>query len=140
MTVASNYFVDNGRFKLIYNSKNHHYIWRETDSGALVISDHSADDMYGSPTSVRGTDDGVLYVDVEKIWERGGLCVCTYEHRGKLSVFVPLFKKTNMGIGTSSLITSLPVVVKLFTLPEFEGSNNLLFNLLGDSPVPLKVD
>ena len=69
--------VDGGRFRLIHRSDEHHHLWRESESDddRLVISDHSADDSTGCPTSVEQTEDGTLYVDITTILDWGGIVV-----------------------------------------------------------------
>jgi hypothetical protein len=123
--------VDGGRFRLIYKSKKHHYLWREAKSNALVISDHSADDCFGDPTSVVNTDDGVLYIDVGRIKDAGGLMVYRYSMEGNMEFWVPLIKHD----GCCSCITGLPTACNLLNQPEFEGhlkGEGYIMNLGGD--------
>ena len=122
--------VDNGRFKLIYRSRKHHYLWQEQlrgefGPGSLVISDHSADDMSDYPTSVEYTDDGVLYIDVDRIIERGGLTVYRHEHNAGTELWVPLFKVVNSSKVTSSCITGLPTALKLLSQPSLKARSKV---------------
>lgn len=72
------------------NSFDHH-IWRERRTGALVISDHSADDTRGLPDDPRNTDDGVLYINwaLRPRYERGRL-------------WLPLLRDTGLPTWTST--------------------------------------
>ena len=54
-----------GEFTLL--KKTGHYYWRENKSGRIVVTDESADHGEICPGNPHNTDDGVLYLDVDKL-------------------------------------------------------------------------